>query len=116
MDKEKMTKAWQRYEQGRNYNNRLTPNLYDMVNTNIEFFCGNQWLHLNQPAAMQKLPKPVFNIIKRVASMFVASLPSSAASICFAFFKSFLYVSKKLRCVNRCVAYPSLGKGVEKFR
>lgn len=83
MDKEKMTKAWQRYEQGRNYNNRLRPNLYDMVNTNIEFFCGNQWLHLNQTPAMQKLQKPTFNIIKRVASLFVASLTSSAASISF---------------------------------
>ena len=80
---DKMTKAWQRYEQGRNYNNRLTPNQYDLVNTNIEFFAGNQWLHLNQSAAMQKLPKPTFNIIKRVASLFVASLTSSAASISF---------------------------------
>ena len=80
---EKITKAWQRYEQGRNYNSRLTPNQYDLVNTNIEFFAGNQWLHLNQTAAMQKLPKPTFNIIKRVASLFVASLTSSAASISF---------------------------------
>ena len=80
---EKVTKAWQRYEQGRSYNSRLTPNQYDLVNTNIEFFAGNQWLHLNQTAAMQKLPKPTFNIIKRVASLFVASLTSSAASISF---------------------------------
>ena len=80
---EKMTKAWQRYEQGRLYNTRLTPNQYDLVNTNVEFFAGNQWLHLSQSAAMQKLPKPTFNIIKRVASLFVASLTSSAASISF---------------------------------
>ena len=80
---DKLTKAWQRYEQGRNYNNRLTPNQYDLVNTNIEFFAGNQWLHLNQSAAMQKLPKPTFNIIKRVTSLFVASLTSSAASVSF---------------------------------
>lgn len=83
MDKGKMTKAWQRYEQGKSYNNRLSPNLYDMVNTNIEFFIGNQWVHLSQTPAMQRLPKPVFNIIKRVASLFVASLTSSAASISF---------------------------------
>ena len=78
-----MTKAWQRYEQGKSYNSRLKPNLYDMVNTNIEFFTGNQWVHLKQTPAMQKLPKPTFNIIKRVASLFVASLTSSAASISF---------------------------------
>ena len=83
MKDERMTKAWQRYEQGRSYNNRLSPNLYEMVNTNIEFFTGNQWVHLKQTPAMQRLPKPTFNIIKRVASLFVASLTSSAASIGF---------------------------------
>ena len=83
MDKDRVTKAWHRYEQGRSYNCRLVPNLYDMVNTNIEFFVGNQWVHLAQTDAMRKLPKPTFNIIKRVASLFVASLTSSAASISF---------------------------------
>jgi hypothetical protein len=34
-------------------------------------------------AAMRRLPKPVFNIIKRVASLFVASLTSSGAAIYF---------------------------------
>ena len=82
-EKDKMTKAWVRYERGRTYNNRLVPNQYTLVNTNIEFFAGNQWLHLPQTPAMRKLPKPTFNIIKRVASLFVASLTSSAASISF---------------------------------
>ena len=81
--KEKMTVAWERYEQGRTYNTRLVPSQYDLVNTNVEFFAGNQWLNLSQTGAMQKLPKPTFNIIKRVASLFVASLTSSAASISF---------------------------------
>ena len=80
---EKTTKAWQRYEQGKLYNSRLVPSQYDLVNTNVEFFAGNQWLHLPQTGAMQKLPKPTFNIIKRVASLFVASLTSSASSISF---------------------------------
>lgn len=83
MSEEKITKAWVRYERGRDYNNRLKPNQYKLVNTNIEFFAGNQWVHLEQTPAMQKLPKPVFNIIKRVASLFVASLTSSAASVSF---------------------------------
>ena len=80
---EQMTKVWERYERGRSYNNRLSPNQYNLVNTNIEFFAGNQWLHLAQTPAMQKLPKPTFNIIKRIASLFVASLTSSAASVSF---------------------------------
>ena len=81
--RDRMTKAWERYERGRAYNNRLVPNQYDLVNTNIEFFAGNQWVHLQQTPAMRKLPKPTFNIIKRVASLFVASLTASASTISF---------------------------------
>ena len=77
------THAWELYEQGRAYNNQLEPNQYSLVNTNIEFFHGNQWLHMPDTAAMRRLPKPVFNIIKRVASLFVASLTSSGAAIYF---------------------------------
>ena len=82
-EESRMTRAWHYYEKGRAYNNRLVPNQYNLVNTNIEFFAGNQWLHLAQTPAMQKLPKPTFNIIKRVASLFVASMTSSAATITF---------------------------------
>ena len=77
------THAWELYEQGRAYNNQLEPNQYSLVNTNIEFFHGNQWLHMPDTAAMRRLPKPVFNIIKRVASLFVASLTSSGTAIYF---------------------------------
>lgn len=83
MQQDKITLAWQRYEAGREYNNRLVPNQYNLVNTNVEFFAGNQWLHLPQSAAMSRLPKPTFNIIKRIASLFVASLTSSGVTIQF---------------------------------
>lgn len=79
----KITRAWQYYEIGRAYNNRLVPNQYNLVNTNIEFFAGNQWVHLPQTPAMQKLSKPMFNIVKRITSLFVASLTSSAAAVSF---------------------------------
>ncbi len=82
-EESRKTRAWQYYEQGRAYNNRLVPNQYNLVNTNIEFFAGNQWVHLAQTPAMQKLPRPTFNIIKRVASLFVASLTSSAVTVSF---------------------------------
>jgi hypothetical protein len=78
-----VTRAWELYEKGRTYNNRLVPNQYRLVNTNIEFFAGNQWLNIPETPAMARLPKPVFNIIKRVASLFVASLTSSGAAIRF---------------------------------
>ena len=63
-DKNNITKAWQYYELGRTYNNSLSPSQYTVVNTNIEFFTGNQWRNLPQTRAMAALPKPVFNIIK----------------------------------------------------
>ena len=82
-DTQKMTLAWQRYEAGKSYNNQLVPNQYDLVNTNVEFYAGNQWQHLPQTAAMSRLPKPVFNILKRVTSLFVSSLTSTGVTIQF---------------------------------
>ena len=73
--------AWRLYEEGRSYNTRLSPNQYDLVETNTEFFAGNQWLHLPDTPAMRGLPKPTFNILKRVASLFIASLTSSGVAL-----------------------------------
>jgi hypothetical protein len=73
------TKDWQLYEAGKNYNNRLEPNYYDTVTANQEFFSGNQWRNLQ----VEKLPQPVFNIIKRVITFFVASLTSSKTKLHF---------------------------------
>ena len=75
--------AWKYYEYGRRYNNNLIPNQYTMVNTNQEFFIGNQWIHMPDNPAMRRLAKPTFNIIKRVTSLFVASLTSSNTTISF---------------------------------
>lgn len=75
------TKVWEYYEQGRAYNNSVTPDVYTTVNTNIEFFAGNQWLHIPNSPAMSRLPRPVFNIIKRITSLFVASLTASSVAV-----------------------------------
>lgn len=80
---DEQNRAWTYYELGRAYNNSLTPNQYQLVNTNIEFFAGNQWLHIPETEAMSRLARPTFNIIKRIASLFVASLTSSAATVSF---------------------------------
>ena len=77
------TLAWKLYEDGKNYNNRLVPNQYTLVDTNTEFFAGNQWLNLPDTPAMRGLPKPTFNILKRVASLFIASLTSSGVALRF---------------------------------
>ena len=75
--------AWEYYEAGRAYNNSLTPNQYDIVNTNTEFFAGNQWVHLPQSPAMSRLPKPVFNIIKRIVSLQVSAMNATGTTISF---------------------------------
>ena len=81
MKENNTTLAWKLYEDGRMYNDRLVPNQYNVVNTNTEFFIGNQWLHLPETPAMRGLPKPTFNILKRVASLFIASLTSSGVAL-----------------------------------
>lgn len=73
------TKDWDLYEAGKNYNNRLEPNYYDTVDANLEFFAGNQWRNLKT----DKMPKPVFNIIKRIITFQVASLTSSKIKVHF---------------------------------
>lgn len=78
-----ITKAWQYYELGREYNNRLVPNQYRTVDTNWEFYSGNQWLHIPETPAMSRLSRPVFNIIKRVTSLFVAQINASATTVSF---------------------------------
>lgn len=80
-ERNNITKAWQFYQDGRNYNWRLSPSQYVLVDTNIEFYAGNQWLHLPSSPAMSRLPKPTFNIIKRVTNVQVASLMSSGISV-----------------------------------
>ncbi len=81
MQTDPKTQAWRCYELGRAYNEALSPSQYATVNTNIEFFTGNQWRGLPQTRAMAALPKPVFNIVKRVTSLFVASLTASAVTL-----------------------------------
>ncbi|MCR5663560.1 MAG: hypothetical protein K6G17_01625 [Oscillospiraceae bacterium] len=83
MDKNNRTEAWKYYEYGREYNNRLVPNQYRTVDVNWEFFSGNQWLHIPETPAMSRLSRPVFNIIKRIVSLFVASICASPTSVSF---------------------------------
>ena len=83
MRENSQTLAWKLYEAGQSYNNRLIPNQYSVVETNTEFFAGNQWLHLPDTPAMRGLPKPTFNILKRIASLFIASLTSSGVAVRF---------------------------------
>lgn len=75
-----MTKAWERLEAGKGFNQRLDPPYYDMVDTNWEMFKGNQYVNSGTDDG---LPRPVFNIIKRIITFFVASLTTSPVKIYF---------------------------------
>ena len=63
------------YENGKEYNENK--NLYDNVRKNRRFFAGDQWYGVNAP----DMTKPVFNIIKRVVSYFVAMLVSDDVGV-----------------------------------
>ena len=55
-----MTKTWQQYEAGKEYKRRI--GLYEKVRANERFYRGEQWT--GQEGA--ELPKPVFNLVKRI--------------------------------------------------
>lgn len=69
--------AWQQYEAGKEYKRRI--GLYETVRRNERFYRGDQW-HGNDGA---ELPKPVFNIIRRVIDYFICSVASTNLSIRF---------------------------------
>lgn len=79
MSDSNITKDWALYLAGKTYNDRLTPSYYDTVDANLAFFEGDQWRNLKA----DNMPKPVFNIIKRVITFQVASLTSSKNKIHF---------------------------------
>lgn len=74
---DKITKAWQQYASGRDYNLRL--NIYNNTNRNERFYAGDQWNGLDAPG----MPTPVFNIFKRITNYFVAAIMQQPAKLVF---------------------------------
>ena len=56
----KASKAWAQYEAGKAYKRQI--GLYETVRLNERFYRGDQW----QDSRSQDLPRPVFNLIRRV--------------------------------------------------
>lgn len=63
------------YEKAKAFNQQI--NLYDTVEKNENFYAGEQWKGVNAP----DLDKPVFNILKRVISYFIAMLVSDDIAV-----------------------------------
>lgn len=69
------TKAWAQYEAGLEYKRSI--GLYENNRRNERFYRGDQW----QGQGGEELPKPVFNLIRRVVDFLVCSVASSDISL-----------------------------------
>ena len=75
MNKNQRTKAFLQYEAGKEYKRKI--GLYSTVRTNERFYRGDQWYG----TSAEDLPKPVFNIVRRIADYLICSVASSDISI-----------------------------------
>ncbi len=69
--------AWKQYEAGKNYKRRI--GLYETIRRNECFYRGDQW----QGGEGADLPKPVFNIVRRVMDYLICSVASTNLTIRF---------------------------------
>ena len=68
------TTAWQAYEAGKDYKRRI--GLYETVRRNERFYRGDQWYD-----SQSDLPRPVFNLIRRITDYLVCSVVPGDLSI-----------------------------------
>ena len=66
--------TWQEYEAGKAYKRRV--GLYETVRKNERFYRGDQWY-----GTAANLPRPVFNLVRRITDYLVASVMSGEISI-----------------------------------
>ena len=72
-----INKAWRQYEAGKAYKRRI--GLYETIRQNERFYRGEQW----QSSEGNGLPKPVFNIVRRVIDYLISSVASADLTIRF---------------------------------
>lgn len=72
-----VTEDWLTYERGKDYNNSI--NLYNNVDKVERFVAGDQW----KGVVNNGLPLPVFNIMKRVITHFIAAVLSQKVKMQF---------------------------------
>ncbi len=70
-------KAWKQYEAGKAYKNRI--GYYSRVKQNEAFYRGEQWA----AGEGEGLPKPVFNLIRRVVDYLVSSVACADIALRF---------------------------------
>ena len=74
MKTEQLTETWRLYEAGKTYKRRI--GLYETVRQNEKFYRGEQW-----NASNDGLPRPVFNVIRRITDYLIGSIAPDNPSI-----------------------------------
>ena len=74
--KNNLSKTWSQYEAGKEYKRRI--GLYERVRVNERYYRGDQW-----EGAQSDLPRPVFNIIKRMIDYMICTVASGNISISY---------------------------------
>lgn len=77
------TDEWKLYESGKEYNTSL--DLYNKVASNERFYRGDQW----ESVRSGNLPRPVFNIFKRIINYYSSSILSTSVAMKFSFAEPF---------------------------
>ena len=71
-----LSKTWSQYEAGKEYKRRI--GLYERVQTNERYYRGEQW-----DSSASELPKPVFNIIRRMIDYMICTVASGNIRISY---------------------------------
>lgn len=71
-----ISKAWQQYESGKEHKRRI--GLYENIRRNERFYRGEQWY-----GDSHDLPRPIFNIIRRIVDYLIGNVISSRVNICY---------------------------------
>ena len=72
-----LSKTWLQYEAGKDYKRRI--GLYRTVRQNERFYRGDQWYMMESG----NLPRPVFNVVKRVTDYLVCSVVPEKVDISY---------------------------------
>lgn len=72
----KTSKTWSQYEAGQEYKRRI--GLYETVHKNERYYRGDQW-----QSTGEELPRPVFNIIRRITDYLICTVASGRVNISY---------------------------------
>ena len=98
MKETNMTPTWRQYEAGKDYKRRI--GLYETVRRNERFYRGDQWR-----GTAADLPKPVFNLVKRITDYLICTVASGKYAIS--------YTDENLPFNGKSVSVRAIRRGLE---